>query len=331
MKVLFGTPKGAKQFAIGGELLEKMRQRLPDVDFVVAQDKEQFMEELRDAEVVYALSLPPEALSVAHKLRWLHVPMAGVDAVLHEDLVKSGVTVTHSGGTSSVCMAEQAIGSMIYFSRAFDIAVEQKARRVWDRTRIAERADRLYGTTVLIVGFGSVGREIAVRARCFGMKVVGIRRNPEAGAGDAYGGLTGAVEIHGPEALRELLPRADWVVLTVPLTRETERMFGREEFAAMKPGSVLINISRGKVVDEEALIEALAVGPMAAAALDVFDEEPLPPESPLWGMPNVLITPHIAGTFRAYTETVVSIFMKNLERYVKGEPLYNVVNKELGY
>lgn len=331
MKVLLGTPKGARGFAIEGELLEKLRQRLPAVEFVVARDKEQFLEELRDAEVVYALSLPPEALSVAHNLKWLHVPMAGVDAVLHEDLVKSEITVTHSGGTSSICMAEQTIGSMVYFSRAFDLAVEQKARRVWDRARIAERADRLYGTTVLIVGFGSIGREIGIRAKCFGMKVVGIKRNLGAGADGARMILSGADEIHGPGALREVLPRADWVVLTVPLTRETERMFGREEFKAMKPGSVLINISRGKVVDEEALIEALVGGPMAAAALDVFEEEPLPPESPLWGMPNVLITPHIAGTFRAYAETVLSIFAENLERYVKKEPLFNVVNKDLGY
>jgi phosphoglycerate dehydrogenase-like enzyme len=275
------------------------------------------------AEVVYSVRFdgtprfPRRALVESPTVRWVSVGGSGTDHLGSWD--PSRLAVTNAAGVAADMLAEYALGAMLSFSldlRGF--AQHQKARR-WT----AGHVEPIGGKTVLIIGLGKTGQAIARRAQAFGMTTLGIRARPRA--------MAEADEVHGPDSLLALLPRADFVVCCLPLSATTRGMLGAAAFSAMKPSTVLVDISRGGIVDEEALIAALEAGSIKGAALDVFATEPLPAEHRLWGYDNVIVTPHCAAVYDGWDVQAVRMFADNLTRYRSGQPLENLVDPRRGY
>jgi phosphoglycerate dehydrogenase-like enzyme len=247
---------------------------------------------------------------------------------------------TTTSGLHAINIGEYVLASILAWTRKLPELFDLQRKREWPSDRWTRYApSELRGATMGVVGYGSIGREVGRLAKALGMRVLAVKRRVElAGEQDAYEvngvGDPGGVlpdALYSPEQLREMLALCDYVVLTVPLTRETQGMVGEEELRAMKPTAYLVNIARGQVCDESALVHALQAGWIAGAGLDVFAQEPLPEASPLWTMPNVILTPHLSGFSRNYEQRAADIFRENLGRYIAGQPLLNVVNKSLGY
>lgn len=291
----------------------------------VADDetKARYLKDIGEATILFGPNrIPIEYFDAAHNLHWFQCINAGVERLAHDGLLTRGFAVTTAAGLASVAIAEYVIGTMIMLAKGLHSSVLDQARRRWDFRFTGELA----GKTVGIVGFGAIGREIARRAHAFDMRVIASRRRVQPGEQHEH-----AHEVVSYSDLDYLLAESDYLVLAVPLTPETRHLLGREQFAKMKPAATLVNIARGEVVDQPQLIEALQAGVIAAAALDVTDPEPLPAESTLWGMPNVILTPHISGAVEGYGHKAAELFLANLERFVRGEPLQNLVSPELGY
>jgi len=281
---------------------------------------------LAEAEVLLDVDGPSMAdfRERAPNVRWIQASSSGVgEWVRRLGIVDTPVVVTNAAGLHSVALAEFVLFVMLYFARRWPLMVAEQRAHHWARCAV----DSLEGKTLGIVGLGNVGRTVARFARPFGVRVLGNRRGP----GDADAAHFGVDAMLGPDGLALLLGESDYVVLCVPHTSETVGLLGAAELANMRRGAVLINIARGSVVDEPALIEALHSGHLAGAALDVFATEPLPADSPLWDMPNVLVTPHSMSTTTTENERLTALFADNLRRYVAGEPLRNVIDKVRGY
>jgi phosphoglycerate dehydrogenase-like enzyme len=273
---------------------------------------------LAQAEVLLDVDQPnvgPDFVERAPRVRWIQASSSGVgEWVRRLGIVEAPIVVTNAAGIHARPLAEYVLFVLLYFARRWPhILAEQRAHH-WQRLAI----DTLEGKTLGIVGLGRVGRTVADLVRPLGVRVVGLRRTPDGAA-------------FGPDGLRELLGQSDYVVLSVPHTPETVGLIGSDQLAAMRPGAVLINIARGTVVDEAALIEALRSGHLGGAALDVVAREPLAGDSPLWDLPNVLITPHSMSTAAAENGLLTDLFCDNLRRYLAGEPLRNVIDKRRGY
>lgn len=253
--------------------------------------------------------LPADMLDQCVSLRLLYVMSAGVDHLPFEQLHRRGITVCNASGIHGEQMAEHALGVMIAFSRQLGSSIRNQSRRLW---KIPDGLDELSDKTLCIIGAGRIGRRIAEAASVFGMRVIGLKRKPEP--------LPGFERIYDMSRLHEALSDSDYVILLTPLTPETVNLMGAPEFAAMKKTAVFLNLSRGETVDEDALIAALKRGQIAGAGLDVFRREPLPPESKLWGMENVIVTPHIAGMTRNYVARSINHFIKNLLLFRNGQP-----------
>ena len=253
----------------------------------------------------------------APRLKWMHVFNVGVDHPIFDEMLGRGVRLTTSAGSTAVPIAQTAIMGLLALARGFPRWLVAQRDRRWDPERGVPPAD-LNGQTAVIVGLGRIGTEIARLARALGLKVVGIRRSPRATADPVD-------ELHPPAALAGLLPRCDWLILACPLTPETRGLIGADALARLPRGARLINVARGEVVDEPALIEALGGGRLAGAYLDVFGTEPLPPESALWNLPNVLVTPHNSAAAAGNEQRVLEIFLDNLDRWQRGAPLVNEV------
>jgi phosphoglycerate dehydrogenase-like enzyme len=287
------------------------------------------LEALRGAEVYCGFGIPREVLAAGTELRWVHSGAAGVGGSLYSEMLESEVIFTNSAGTHGVPVAEHAVAMMLYFARALDHAeAGRRAGGRWDRDRIActpSPVSELLDSVVVIIGYGGIGREIGRRAKGLGMKVWAVKRS----AGGAL--PEHADRLLGPEDLTEALKGSDYVVIAVPHTPATDGLIGRPELAAMKQGAVLINVARAAIVDESALVEALRAGAIRGAGLDVYRDEPLPADSPLWGLENVCLTPHVAGVSPRFWERETELIIENLRRYLAGEPLLNVVDKQAGY
>jgi D-2-hydroxyacid dehydrogenase (NADP+) len=255
------------------------------------------------------------------KLRFIQAIGAGTDQFPLEELKKRGIRLASARGVNYRAVAEHAMALILALSRRLPEARDNQAKRVW-RGMIGDlsgREDELGGKTLLVVGLGQIGGRLAELAKAFDMRVVGLRRHPAAGRGAADA-------VHAMGEFKPLLPESDFVALTCPLTKETEKLVDAEALARMKPAAQLVNIARGRVVDEAALVEALAARRIAGAGIDVTVEEPLAPNSPLWGMEHVLLTPHTAGETRRYEDNVIEILRDNLGRLWRGEePLRNQV------
>ena len=253
---------------------------------------------------------------------------AGVDKLLIPQVVKSHVIVTNAGGVHPTPVSEHAIGLMLCLCRKLHLYIKNQSERKWERYESGEsleQVEELSGKTVGIVGLGKIGAEIAKKAKCLGMRVIATKRHPH------FQPSTSVDLLIRPSNLKKLLNESDFVVLTLPLTDETKGMFGETQLKSMRRTGYLINLSRGKIVQENKLIEALKQGWIAGAGLDTFENEPLPESSELWSLRNVIITPHIAGLTPYYMDRVTNIFCENLNRFMHKQSLINVVDKKLGY
>jgi len=287
---------------------------------VVAEEREKLLAEVADAEVIYGW-IGPELLKEAPRLRWVMVGSAGVEWALSPEMLASPVILINSAGVFDRPIADHIFAFILAFSRRLYLFWHQQASRAWKRDA---QTEELTGKTLGIVGLGSIGQEVARLGKAFGMRVLATRRHPQRQSEEVD-------RLYGPESLLEVLPQSDYVAITAALTGETRGMIGEREIQAMKPGAVVINIARGAIIDEMALIHALQEGHLGGAGLDVFVEEPLPPESPLWRMKNVIITPHMAGLSQLIEQRKMDLLCENLRRDLRGEPLLNIVDKELGY
>jgi phosphoglycerate dehydrogenase-like enzyme len=281
----------------------------------VVRDPESLEARVGEADVLVISGLWQNGLlDRATKLRLIQAIGAGTDQFPREELARRGIRLASAGGVNYRAVAEHAMALILALSRRLPEARDNQAKRMW-RGMIGDpsrREDELGGKTLLVVGLGQIGGRLAELARPFDMRVIGLRRNPAAGRGAADA-------VHAMTELGSLLPEADFVALTCPLTQETENLIGAEALGLMKPSAYLVNVARGRVVDEAALIAALGAGHIAGAGLDVTTEEPLDASSPLWGMAQVLITPHTAGETSRYEDNVIEILRDNLERLWRGE------------
>ena len=279
---------------------------------------------LRGADVLLAWDFLTPALAgawpSADRLRWVHTASAGVDNVLTAEVAASDVLVTNSRGVFDGSLAEYVLGLVLAFAKDLRGTWERQRRREWQH----RDTERVAGTTAVIVGVGPVGRATARLLRAVGVRVRGVGRTARTGDPD-FGDVSASTD------LIRLLPEADWVVLVAPLTDETRRLVGAAELAAFRPTARLINVGRGELVDEAALAAALRAGALAGAALDVFEKEPLPPSSPLWNQPGVLVSPHMSADAVGWREQLAEVFLDNLRRWCAGQPLRNVVDKTVGY
>jgi len=282
---------------------------------------------VRDAEVYLGFGVPASILESGPRLRWVHSATAGIGSSLTPAMLARDVTFTNSAGVHAVPIAEWILGAMLYFTRGFDLAARAKAEARWDKgpfdvatSPVREIAD----TTVGIVGMGGIGRAVAARAGALGARVLGLRRRPDDGP-------PGVEILTGSEGLRRLLAVSDFVVLTAPETPETRGMIDAVALERMPAGSVLVNVSRGGLVVERDLVEALSSGRLRGAALDVFSAEPLPSASELWRLPNVLVTPHVSSYTPRFWDRELALVQENLRRFLAGEPLRNVVDRTAGY
>jgi phosphoglycerate dehydrogenase-like enzyme len=258
----------------------------------------------------------------APRLKWIQLTSAGADRLLNSGFVEQGITVTTVSGLHATPIGEFIIGAMLQWAKGAPRTTRAQIKHEWTRFAPTE----LHGKTVGIVGIGHIGAETARLANAFGCRVIATRRTATAAETASY-----ADEILPSAQLPRLLAQSDYVVLCVPLTNETRGLIGQRELSMMKPSAFLVNIARGPVVVEEALIQALRDGRIAGAALDVFQQEPLPADSPLWDMENVIITPHISGGTEIYNRRATEIFADNLRRYLSGDALQNVVDPSKGY
>ena len=284
--------------------------------------KEQFDILLAEAEIIYGAGPPQNIITRAPKLRWIQTTNAGVDDFLDSDIIRSSVMVTNTSGMHAIPIGEYVLGLMLMFVKKTPLCFQLKQEKQWKRFKLTV----LRSKTVGIVGLGSIGREVARLSKAFGMRVLAIRKSAKQ--------VTRArnVDMMLPQDhLPQLLSESDFVVLALPLTPETNKLIGEVELRTMKPTAYLINIARGNVVDEEALIRALDENWIAGAGLDVFTKEPLPAESKLWELPNVIFSPHVAAEIKDYYMQATNLFCENLRRYLSGKKLRNVVNKKKGY
>ena len=278
---------------------------------------------LAETEVYAGMRIPARLLSRAPHLKWVQVAQAGMDKVLlDEEFRNSPLLLTNVAGVHSFAIAEFAIQSCLVHTKGALECARQKASRLWEPFHPAI----LRGKTMGIVGYGNIGRRTARVAKAFDMWVIATRKSASKPGKARYADL-----VLPTRDLNKLLSESDFVIITTPLTPETYHLLGPKQFAAMKSDALLVNVSRGPVVDEDALAIALKEGQIAAAAIDVFETEPLPKESPLWDLPNFTYSPHMAGYIEAYAGMVQDLLVRNLEHYVKGEQPAGVVNKKRGY
>ncbi len=323
MKILLIKTEEAIPLEIRDSHLEKIRSvdKRIEVASVSSSDTTGLVKQLEDADILASVPGIIPSISTAKKLKWIHSFSAGVEKVLTDEVVNSKVMVSNSSGIHATPIAEHVLGFMLIFTRKFYDTFKKQQKKTWeanqDLTELREK-------TVLVVGLGHIGIEVARLANCLGANLICIKKN--------VGNKPDLVsKVYAIDYLESILPKADFVILSLPLTRDTHHLFDMNKFKLMKKSGVLINIGRGGVVNEKELIEALDKKIIGGAALDVTEEEPLPKNSPLWNMENVVITPHHSGWSEKYMDRAVDLFCINLKAYIKGEPLPNLVDKKRGY
>jgi phosphoglycerate dehydrogenase-like enzyme len=306
---------------------DTIRARWPEMCVVHLPDYDRLPQELPDTDIFIGALLRPNQFQFAKKLKWIHSTAAGVSQLMYPELRDSGVLLTNPSGIFSPPMAEHTMGLMIALARNFPDSVRYQDRAQWGQEQVSSQPyplSELNGQLLLIVGYGSIGRELARRARAFDMRVWGVTRS---GKGDAS-----HVEKILPIAqLDSALPHADYIVLAAPDTHETQHLIGPAQIAKMKRGARLINVGRGSLLDESALISALETGALRGAALDVTATEPLPSDSPLWKAPNLFITPHTSGVSDRLWQKETDLLMDLLERWFANREMFNVVDFSRGY
>jgi phosphoglycerate dehydrogenase-like enzyme len=309
------------------EFADAIRRCWPQMKVNHLPDYSHLDEALPETDILVGFSIRPDQFALAKRLKWIHATAAGVGQLMYPELRQSGIAVTNARGIHSIPMAEHIVGMIIALAKRFPDALRYQMQGRWAQQELWDAPmpmRELKGQLLLIVGFGSIGCEVARRIQPLGMRVWGVTRS---GAGDAQL----AERILPVTELAKALPQADFVLLAAPETPESRRMIGEPELARMKRTAYLINVARGTIIDEPALMEALRRRAIAGAALDVAENEPLPPESLLWKLDNVFITPHVSAVSEHLWERQAELVLENLERWFSGRELINPVDLERGY
>ncbi len=310
---------------ISEKYVEQLKKMAPDWEIICNESRDGYLKHLTDAEIIsgWSKSIKSVFLYPGTQLRWIHSWGAGVDTIPVESLRDRGIILTNSSGVHSYPISETVIAMMLSLTRKLHMQMRYQINKEW---KPEGSLLEMHGKTIGILGVGDIGIEVARLAKAFGMEVLGYRRS-----GKPLEGVDKMFEF-GPKGLNELLRRSDYVVNTLPLTKETVKIIGKEQFEIMKPTAFYINIGRGRTTDEEALVNALCEGHIGGAGLDVFEKEPLPLESPLWELENVILTPHVSGSTEYYSRRVMDIFIANFIDYLDGKlPEKNRVDLDKGY
>lgn len=313
MNILVGVISPAPIWVLPRHFVDRLRQAFPQHTFLEAWDRDALRRQLPEADVAFTPFIDRDLFPSLSRLRWVQSPAVGVGSLMFPEMLASSVAITSARGIRARSIAEHVIGVTIALARRIPAALRAQAAHRWAQDELETAARSIDGMRMGIVGFGSIGTEIAKLAIPLGIHVSGIRRRSS------------------PDELPRVIAESDVIVLAVPHTPETKQIIGRAELDRMKRGALLINIARGKLIDDAAVIEALEDGRLGGAALDVFTREPLEHASPYWDLPNVIVTPHTAGAMQDYWTPLVALFSENLRRFEKGEPLLNVVDKIAGY
>ena len=303
-----------------------LKDQLADVKIVVGNSADVFAKDAPNATVLFnwsgSLELFKHVFRMCDNLLWVHSRAVGLERTLFPELIESAVPLTNSVGVFSSSLGEFALGAILYFAKDFRRMIRSQQAGLWEAFDVSV----VEGATLGIVGYGDIGRAVATRARAMGMRVFGIKRHVDQSDADPL-----VARMYSPEQRLDMFARCDYAVVAAPLTPETRGMIGEAELAAMKPTAVVINVGRGPVINEAALVRALSSHRIKGAALDVFDQEPLPAGHPFYKLENVLLSPHCADHTRDWLYNAMTFFVQQFRRFQKGEPLRNVVNKRLGY
>jgi phosphoglycerate dehydrogenase-like enzyme len=306
---------------------ERLRQEFPPVDVVHLADYNGIDREIVDAEVVIAWSLRPNQVAGARRLRWIHSPAAAVNQLMFPEIVDSEVVLTNARQVHGPVVAEHVVALIFALAKKIAGSILLQAKHVWGQQILWDESPRIRevaGSTLGVVGLGSIGRPLVKSAKALGMRVIAVREHPEKGT-------EGADAVFAPAQIDEIFRQADYIVLAAPVTSATTAVASAERLALVKPAACLVNVGRGVLVDEAALAAALRENRLGGAALDVFPKEPLAPDSPLWDLRNLLITPHTAALTDKLWDRHYALFSENLRRYLNGETLLAVVDKRKGY
>ena len=327
MRVLISIQQPVKQWQIPVDGVETLRKRFPHIQFIHATTPEQRAEALAECDITYTWILTDHEAAKATKLKWVHTSAVAVETLCLPELFARGIAVSNTRGVQAVPIAEHVMAVTLALARQIPFVVENQQRARWAQNEfMGERLPWLLrGRTLGLIGVGTIGSEIAKRAEAFGMRVIALRRRP------AYGTIGHVERVYGKEELAEFLGQCHVLVICAPLTPETHSMMGAMQFAQLPRGAVVINVGRAKIIDTDALMGALEGGHLGGASLDVFPQEPLPSDHPLWKTPNVILTPHTSGFRQGHWDEVIDLFGDNLDRFLRGEPLKYQVQPDLGY
>ena len=327
MHVLIAIHHRVQAWTIQPDHVDELRRRFPRTTFLHSTTRETDIELAETADIAFALGLPREAVARAERLKWVHCSGHAVGHFPLADFDARGIIVTNSRGVQAIPIAEHVMACLLALARRLPQTMRDQQERVWRPNELIGDASPwvLSARTLGIVGVGTIGEAIAVRAKAFGMRVIGVRRHLKRER------PAGFDEVFGPADMDRLLPLTDVLVIAAPLTADTNLLLDAGAIARIKPGAIVVNISRGQLLDEEALASALGKGRLGGAALDVFTTEPLPAHSPFWSLPNVIITPHNSGFRAGHFDAVIDLFSENLTRFERGEQLLNVVDLNAGY
>jgi phosphoglycerate dehydrogenase-like enzyme len=327
MNIVVGVVSPNAAWVLPRPFIDELRRDFPQHTFLDVWDRESLRQALLDGDAAFAAFVDRDIVPGLTRLKWVQAPAVGVGHILSEEMIASPIVLTSARGVRARAIAEHVIGMAIALARQLPWVMAKRRDRTWNLDEIEASGSirtlqqRLMG----IVGLGSIGLEVAWAASGFGMRVWGIRKRVD----DPLPPLL--ERVLPPDRLHELLASSDVVVLSAPLTPETRQLINADTLAVMKRGAFLINIGRGRLIDDEAVAAALRSGQLGGAALDVFTREPLDPASPFWDLPNVIVTPHMSGAMEDYWTPLVALFAENLRRFEQGQPLLNVVDKRAGY
>jgi phosphoglycerate dehydrogenase-like enzyme len=329
MNILLGVVSDTAAWVIPRDFVGRIRRDFPQHAFLEAWDRPTIRRLLPEADVAFTPYVDRDIFPMLTRLRWIQAPAAGVGSLLFPEMIASPVVLTSARGIRARPIAEHVLGVCIALARQFHVALRHQAKHEWVQDRLEGSGTgtvrALLGARMGVVGLGAIGQEIAAVASGFGLHVSGIRKRTDLPL------PPGADEVLPPAQLPHLLAQSDIVVLCAPLTADTRGLIGAREVLQMKRGALLVNVGRGRLIVDEAVVEGLRSGQIGGAALDVFTREPLDPASPYWDLPNVIITPHTSGAMEDYWTPLVALFSENLRRFEDGRPLLNVIDKQAGY
>jgi D-2-hydroxyacid dehydrogenase (NADP+) len=327
MKILVSIQQPVTQWQIPAEGVETLRKRFPHIQFIHAQSAEERAAALPECDAAFTWILKNHEFDRASKLRWVHTPAVAVETLCLPELFARDIAVSNTRGVQAVPVAEHVMAVTLALAKQIPFVIESQQQARWAQNEFAgERLPWLLkGRTLGLIGVGTIGSQIAKRAAAFGMRVIALRRRP------AYGTIGHVDRVYGKEDLDDFLGQVHVLVICAPLTPETHSMMGAAQFALLPKGAVVINVGRAKIIDTGALIAALESRHLAGASLDVFPQEPLPRDHPLWTTPNMILTPHTSGFRKGHWDEVIDLFGDNLDRFLRGEPLKYRVEPELGY